>query len=259
MGVLQAGVATPLLLASFSTTALAQTPELESTEPETERLIAQAMSTEDDNGWYFSIGPSLVFGYPVDVEADDPVTVTVPAVFPGAPPVTTEVPVELELDTDTGFGINGAVGYRFDDARVELEVAYTSNDVDGITLNDLDEVDIDGDIESFQFMVSGYYDIPTQSRFSPYVGGGVGLATLEANDVEATLPTLGEVALDGTGTSFVFQVKAGVNYQFSDRGSAFLGYRLHGIPGQEFEALDSDLDTDTLFVHSLQLGGRFEF
>lgn len=234
--------------------------EPEETDNNLDLLIAQAVSRgAGENGWYVSLAPNLVFGYPVDIESDEPIAITTAPLFPGLPPVTTNVPVDISFDADTGFGVSGAAGYRFDDARVELEVAYTSNDVEGVTVNDLAEIPLDGDIESFQFMVNGYYDIPTRSRFSPYIGGGVGVATLSVDDIEADIPGIGTLALDDTGASFVFQVKAGVGYEISDQASAFLGYRLHGLPGQNFEAFGADLDADTLLIHSLQLGARYEF
>ncbi|MEM9803986.1 MAG: P44/Msp2 family outer membrane protein [Cyanobacteria bacterium P01_D01_bin.56] len=248
---------------SILTLALAgmATPTLAQAAPENlvDNTIAQAISSEQENGWYVSIGPSLVFGYPVDIASDGDVPITTAPLFPGGPAVVANIPIDISLDTETGFGINGAAGYRFDDARVELEVAYTNNNVDGVTVNNLAEVPLDGDIESAQLMVNGYYDIPTESRFSPYIGGGVGVATLTANDVEANIPGIGNLALDDTGASFVFQVKAGVGYEISDQASAFLGYRLHGLPGQNFEAFGADFDADTVLIHSVQLGARYEF
>lgn len=234
--------------------------ETEGVDSDSDLLIAQVVSPgADDNGWYVSLAPSLVFGYPVDIESDEPIAITTAPLFPGLPPVTTNIPVDISFDADTGFGVSGAAGYRFDDARVELEVTYTSNDVEGVTVNNLAEIPLDGGIESVQFMMNGYYDIPTKSRFSPYIGGGVGIATLTVDDIEADIPGLGTLALDDTGTSFVFQVKAGVGYEISEQASAFLGYRLHGLPGQNFEAFGADLDADTLLIHSLQLGARYEF
>ncbi|MEM7065448.1 MAG: P44/Msp2 family outer membrane protein [Cyanobacteria bacterium P01_B01_bin.77] len=234
--------------------------ESEEIDSDSDLLIAQAVSPgAGENGWYVSLAPNLVFGYPVDIESDEPITITTAPIFPGLPPVTTNIPVDISFDADTGFGVSGAAGYRFDHARVELEVTYTSNDVEGVTVNDLAEIPLDGGIESVQFMVNGYYDIPTKSRFSPYIGGGVGVATLTVDDIEADIPGVGTLALDDTGASFVFQVKAGVGYEISEQASAFLGYRLHGLPGQNFEAFGADLDADTILIHSLQLGARYEF
>jgi opacity protein-like surface antigen len=220
--------------------------------------IAQVIPTaETTNGWYVSLAPEVVFGYDIDTDGGNVAVPLIPA--PGLPPVgITTVPLDASLDTDTGFGIGGAVGYRFDNARVEFEVGYNNNNVDNIVVNDI-EASADGDIGNWKFLINGYYDFPTDSRFSPYVGGGAGLAILSANDVSASLPPFGAVSIDDSNSSFIFQFKAGAGYDITDELTAFLGYRLMGIPGQSFEVLGTDLDADTLFIHSLQLGARYEF
>lgn len=220
--------------------------------------LAQFLPTQQGtSGWYVALAPEFVFGYDIDTDGGDVTVPVIPA--PGLPPVgTTTVPLDATIDTDSGFGISGAVGYRFDNVRAELEVGYHDNDVDGVTVNDVD-LPVDGSIDTWRFVLNGYYDFPTGSRFRPYVGGGAGLAILSANDVSATIPNLGELSIDDSSTSFLFQFKAGVGYDFTDTLNAFLGYRLTGIPGQDFEALGTDLEADTLFIHALQLGARYEF
>ncbi|NEQ44854.1 MAG: porin family protein [Leptolyngbya sp. SIOISBB] len=220
--------------------------------------LAQAAPVrQSTSGWYVALAPEVVFGYDIDLDGDDVTIPVVPA--PGLPPIgTATVPVDVSIDTDTGFGINGAVGYRFDNVRAEFEVGYNNNSVDSITVNDVD-TSVDGDIGNWKFLINGYYDFPTNSRFSPYLGGGIGVAILSANDVSATVPNLGEVDIDDSSASFLFQFKAGAGYDITETLNAFLGYRLMGIPGQSFEVLDADLDADTLFIHSLQLGVRYEF
>ncbi|MEM9769899.1 MAG: outer membrane beta-barrel protein [Cyanobacteria bacterium P01_D01_bin.71] len=220
--------------------------------------LAQATpGQQSDSGWYVALTPSLVFGYDINIDGEDITVPVIPA--PGLPPIgTTDVPVDASIDTDTGFGISGAFGYRFDDARVELEIGYLNNSVDSITVNDV-ETSTDGSIDNWQFLVNGYYDIPTNSRFRPYIGGGIGLAIVSADDISATVPSLGELSIDDSSSSFVFQIKGGVGYDITDDLNAFLGYRLLGIPGQSFEVFDTDLDADTVFIHSLQLGARYEF
>jgi len=220
-------------------------------------LAQITLSPQPTSGWYVSLAPEVVFGYDIAAAGGELTVPVAPA--PGLPPfTTTTVPLEASIDTDRGFGVSGAVGYRFDHARVELELGYNSNDVDRLTVNDF-ETSVDGSIDNWQFLLNGYYDFPTGSRFRPYVGGGAGLAIVAANDVSATVPQLGEVSIDDSNSSFLFQFKAGVGYDVTDTLNAFLGYRLMGIPGQSFEVLDTDLDADTLFIHSLQLGARYEF
>ncbi|MEM9003705.1 MAG: P44/Msp2 family outer membrane protein [Cyanobacteria bacterium P01_F01_bin.86] len=259
--------------ALFESIYLEQVPVLAQTTPpdppiraslEQVPLLVQVPEQTDDSGWYVSLSPSFAFDFSVDVNSDGNVPIEIDAVVPGLPPTIVDTPISLSLDTEAGFGISGAVGYRWSDARAELEVVYNRNGVDGINV-EVDDLGldanfpIDGSIESIQVFLNGYYDIPTGSNFRPYIGAGVGISSLTANDIETDVPGLGELELDDSGVSFVFQAKAGISYDFAENASAFLGYRLYGIPGQNFNAFDADFEADTVLVHSIQLGARYEF
>ncbi|NET48411.1 MAG: outer membrane beta-barrel protein [Merismopedia sp. SIO2A8] len=210
-------------------------------------------------GWYGSISPGATFGYDVDIESDE-FTVEVDSGIPGVDGTTVDVePVDITVDTDTGFGINGAIGYQFDQARAELDLGYRQNAVDGVTVGDLPEVDTDGRFKTWTLAANGYYDIPTGTAFRPYVGAGVGVARLVADDVSVNVPVAGEAELDESGVSFMFQAQAGLAYDFSEDASAFVGYRLQGIPGQNFSAADVDFNADTTLIHSAQVGAQFRF
>lgn len=218
-------------------------------------------ATPDTNttGWYGSISPGASFGYDVDIESDD-TTVEIDSGVPGVGVTTVDLdPVDIVVDTDTGFGINGAVGYQFDHARAELDLGYRQNSVDGVTVGDLPEVDADGRFETWSLAANGYYDIPTGTAFRPYVGAGVGVARLVADDVSVDIPVVGEAELDESGVSLMFQAQAGLAYDFSEDASAFVGYRLQGIPGQNFSAADVDFNADTTLIHSAQVGAQFRF
>jgi len=261
--------------------------------------ISQAIPLGDgltgDSGWYGSIHPSVVFGPSFDAESEQtqiqldpttlpggPVVPDVPVVpgGPVVPDVTDSVEVDdfgLSLETNTGFGISGALGYRFTRAlRTELELGYNRNSaerlvIDGISLQsavlplpvDLPEtkLDLDGQVETWNLMASGYYDIQTNSPFQPYLGGGIGIAKVSANGINADLPALlnRSIDLDDDGVSFIFQVKAGTAYQIGDRGSVSLGYRLQGLPGQSFEVDGIDFDAKTVLTHAVEFGGQYRF
>lgn len=210
-------------------------------------------------GWYISAAPSLVFGYDVDADA-----VTLPTVLPILPPGV--VPEgDIEVDTDTGFGISGAVGYRFSAARAEFEVSYNNNDIEDVTINSglipggTLSADSDGSVDNFTFMLNGYFDIPTDGALKPYIGGGAGLAVLSVNDLDLAIPGVVGVTVDDTATSFIFQAKAGLAYEFTPFTRAFLGYRLYGIPGQDIDFDDINFDIDTVLIHSVQAGVLLTF
>lgn len=211
-------------------------------------------------GWYVSASPSLVFGY--DVDAD---SVTIPALALAPVPPGVSTASSVELDTQTGFGISGAVGYRFSAARAELELTYNNNDIDDVTLNSalipggtLTSAS-DGSIDNFILMLNGYFDIPTRSALRPYIGGGAGVAILSVNDLDLAVPGLPVTTIDDSEVSFVFQGKAGVTYHLAPFTHLFLGYRLFFIPGQNFELDDVDFDADSVFVHTVQAGVRLQF
>lgn len=213
---------------------------------------------EKPTGWYGSISPGAVFGYDVNIDSEA-FTVEVAPVF-GVPVPPIEVaPIEISVDTNTGFGINGAIGYQFEDARVELDAGYSQNTVDGVTINGGDAVPLDGRFEVWSLSANGYYDIPTNSPWRPYVGVGAGIANLSAQNVEVNIPVVGQAGLNDSGISPIFQAQAGVAYDFSETASAFVGYRLQGVPGTRFTVENVDFDADTVFVHTVQAGARVRF
>lgn len=222
-------------------------------------------------GWYGSISPGASFGYSVEIDSEA-FDIEVDPIDPGfgLPPIAVDPirvdSLEISIDTDTGFSIGGALGYQFQDARAELELTYNRNQVSGVDVQGFSNVaDADGRFDIWSLSANGYYDIPTGSAFRPYIGGGVGIARLTADDVDVGIDALGEASLDGSGVSAIFQAKAGLAYDISQNASVFVGYRFQGIPGQNFtvqdiqNAGDVDFDAKTILIHSLQLGGTFRF
>lgn len=222
--------------------------------------MAQSLSPVDEKptGWYGSLAPAAVFGYSVDVDTET-FTVEVPPVLGIAVPPVEIAPVDISVDTNFGYGVSGAVGYQFEDARVELEAGYNSNSVDGVSVDGNAIADADGRFETLSLGVNAYYDIPTQSPWRPYVGVGGGIAKLVADDVSVDIPIVGEATLDDSGLGFIFQAQAGVAYDFSESTSAFVGYRIQGVPGTQFTVEGVDAEANTVFINSLQAGARVRF
>ncbi|MBN8531839.1 MAG: porin family protein [Alphaproteobacteria bacterium] len=89
--------------------------------------------------------------------------------------------ISTNAEYDTGYGFTAALGYQpsfgnqfFDNTRYELEFGYRSSDIDtvgGATAN--------GDVTSLSYMVNAYYDFRNSSRFTPYLGLGLGMANVD--------------------------------------------------------------------------------
>ena len=68
-------------------------------------------------------------------------------------------------------------------------------------------------------------DIKTNSKFTPYIGGGLGFAFSQYNVMN------GAHKGSASGTTFAGQGKAGISYELSKDTSFYLGYRIVWING----------------------------
>ncbi|MGB3470951.1 MAG: P44/Msp2 family outer membrane protein [Erythrobacter sp.] len=188
-----------------------------------------------------------------------------------------EIPTDTDLawttEFDTGFAVNGQVGYAFDNGvRIELEGAYSRVDVDthrGLTVGggDIEGVDVavltrgaadannptvgaviadgQGDVTNFGLFGNVFYDIQTGTGFKPYVGAGAGYQWV---DVEYS-PSGVDIADDDDGV-FAYQLMAGASYEVNDAVELFGQYTWR----DSFEDADIDLNLlpATLGVESAQ-------
>ncbi|MEI6426932.1 MAG: P44/Msp2 family outer membrane protein [Pseudanabaena sp. ELA607] len=128
----------------------------------------------------------------------------------------------IQNPVKSGLGVSGAVGYQFQDFRAEGELLYVKQDLDG---SSVPNVSATGGFSTIALMANGYYDIPTGSGFKPYVGGGLGLAFVSADlGLKDNAGNAGSVS--ASGSSFAYQLKAGVTYAVSDNLDLGLGFRM---------------------------------
>ena len=144
---------------------------------------------------------------------------------------TTDSGVAVNIDSDLGLALGAAVGYAFENIRVEGELAWQKNDFDkGKAMGQ--EVDLNGDSSSLAFLFNGYYDFKNSSAFTPFVTAGIGMARVEVNDVE--VPGSGIPAASDHDTVFAFQLGFGVSYAVSDRISLDVKYRYFDTREDEY-------------------------
>ena len=104
---------------------------------------------------------------------------------------------------------------------------------------------VDGAFSMIAFMANVDYDFDTGSRWVPYVGGGLGVATISLD----TESSSGTSLVDDSDTVFAYQVGAGIGYEFPlEEGRSItvsLDYRYFGtqtptftgdVTGAEFDA-----------------------
>jgi opacity protein-like surface antigen len=127
------------------------------------------------------------------------------------------------------------VGYDFGRFRVEQTLGYASNDLKS---GDLRSKGFDGDgrVRSLNLTVAGYVDIPVTDRFAPYVGGGVGVAQVDAKASGFSLATNDFTNIDGKKWGMLWRLDAGMNYRLTERTTLEAGVRYTEISNLKYQA-----------------------
>lgn len=131
-------------------------------------------------------------------------------------------------DFDDGFGVGVAIG-RWLDARqhwrAEVELSYRENDIDRLGAGRGR-----GEVNSLAYMVNGYYDFRPGEQVQPYVGAGVGIADIDAENIG-----VGGSRLDDNDSVFAYQFIGGVGYQLTNTVDLFGELRYLASDDPEFD------------------------
>ena len=170
---------------------------------------AAAQDETNGDGVYVRVGAGVSFGS--DLEQD--------FTFNPEGPFSFDSPrTGQEVDLGESLVVGAALGFNYTEGiRTELEYRYVQNDVESVTVfGGFSEIDgplppatsfPDEDIGMHLVMSNFYFDLNNSSRFTPFIGGGVGGAFVENEngDRDAALAYQGRagVAYDfGGGLSF---------------------------------------------------------
>lgn len=204
-------------------------------------LLAAGVSWADQEkegapqkGFYLSFTPSAV--HPFSVET------TSPNLSPA------------KIKTQWGVNIDGGLGYRFGDFRVEGEVMYGRSGADHISFSG-GGGDLSGYFDLWGATINFYYDLPTGTGFRPYVGAGLGGILLEAHNITLA----GFPPTHGSNRLLAYKLMAGISYALTDVWRLFLGYRFTRMGGQDYETGGIPLHGDPIQTHAVQAGMQFYF
>lgn len=150
------------------------------------------------------------------------------------------VSTNTNFNLDTGFNGELAVGYQHKQARAELAVGYSNFNADSLSFGGA-PAGSSGSVELTTVMVNGYYDFPiynkdnSRSRWSPYIGAGIGYAYL--NTPSCSNPGCFS---GGSTDGFAYQGKVGISYRFAERSFGFveggyLGTTTGNVDGVNFD------------------------
>lgn len=135
-----------------------------------------------------------------------------------------------EFENDTGYTINGAIGYRFPtrvfgfiQPRVEIEAGYLDADIDGSNLVFTGGGETIGDQSAVTLYLNSFaeFRFSDNQRLVPYIGGGAGAAFI---DFDAQQSFSGGAPLPiatADDTVFAGHAAVGATYELTDRLELF--------------------------------------
>lgn len=157
--------------------------------------------------------------------------------------------VTRDLEYDTGFGLLGQVGrylpYNF---RVEAELGWRRNDMDA-----WNGASIDGDTNVLSLMGNLYYDIPTGTALTPYIGVGLGGAHVTMDSRRAGL------SVDDDANVWAYQGIAGVDYRLNDRLSLKADYRYFATDDFDMKVSNGTTSDSEYSSHNVMVGFTYRF
>lgn len=151
------------------------------------------------------------------------------------------------IEFDPGYDVAVQLGYRFSVLRAELEVEYAEAAIDSVRVGGV-SIDPDFDFRYVRGTAGAYFDFTLLPLFTPYAGGGVGVAYIHGDS--ATIGGV-EVEID-SDTHLTAHGEVGLALDFLPFISIIPAYRFVWIDNGEEEIEDTT-------AHIVKLGARLEF
>ena len=259
-------------------------------------LTAVSVSAQErgDKPWYLEAHGSVDFGRSANLYIPDVPAAAGPLDFRG------------KVTFNTGWGGGLAAGRFLNDFRVEAEVSLRRVGIDHIENIKIDQpapealrlaaenalarnLEFSGRIDHLTVMANAYWDVPTGTRFRPYVGGGLGtvhavmhknarrLTQLPQEVIDRLSPEARQILREQGGNlhvddkdedrwGFAWQAAAGVGFDLTDSLAVRAGYRFVHVPNLDFSlfqgqraSVDAPITVTVRSVHSVDVGLRLRF
>jgi OOP family OmpA-OmpF porin len=176
--------------------------------------------------------------------------------------------VENAITVNHNYGYDGGifVGYDFGAFRLEGEVSYKKADLDDYQTTI--RLPLEGALfaagregtgssTALSFMINGMLDFGDDDGISGFVGGGVGMARVKANNYRNFANAT--PFLDGSDSGLAWQVFAGVRQAISDNIDVTLKYRFFNADNVNLLAFNGAESEYRFRSHSLLGGLTFNF
>lgn len=172
----------------------------------------------------------------------------------------------LQFDSDTriptgtnrifykpGWNVNANGGYAWTNGlRLEGEVYHSRSNVEAIRGTGGGN----GHLNNTDFFANAFYDFQLGMRMTPYIGGGVGVALVNADDI-GTLNNGSR--LNDDQTEFAYQAIVGVAGQLDPHWTVSADYRFIGTTEPNFRTTTGANARTENYSHNIVFGLRYNF
>ena len=231
---------------------------------------AQEASTNKSTGFYATLGAGATWTDSVNYDESYSGAYSTGETYSGN--------VNSTLNLGSGFAGEAGIGYDFGDIRAEVTYVYKAASMGNISASGSEagtlfgvayslpyslSFDGSGTLSTNSVLVSGYYDIPTKSKWTPYVGGGIGytnvsypkttgFSTLTIGGAQSTVAV---TVPSSSGGSFGYQAKVGLGYAVSNTADLFV----EGVYQGSSTVTINTVDFDGLNSFGARAGVRIRF
>jgi len=159
------------------------------------------------------------------------------------------VPSGAEFTFDTGWNAGGAIGHDYGSFRAEVEVAYRENDLESASAPGFPTTpaQFGEQMQSLSYMLNLFLDFENNSPLTPYLGGGIGGATIEISD---------NTGFEDDDTVFAFKGAAGISWSLGPNLDLLVDYTYLRTTDPEFSSIQQEIEYST---HNVSGGIRFRF
>jgi opacity protein-like surface antigen len=171
---------------------------------------------------------------------------------------------KIELNPGIYAGATG--GYDFGFVRIEGEFSFRDAEIDTITsqTNSYFIHNVDGNVGAFSSMINVFFDLHNRSRFTPYLGGGIGFATLYLSDTYGYVTKRNSTYYqplywESDDTVFAYQLGGGVDIALNNRFSLDVGYRYFKTDEAHLDSYYATSSGLRFESHNAMVGFRMKF
>ena len=201
---------------------------------------------EESKDIYLSIGGGIAF--PSDVEGDT---------------ILGGTKYDATFPTDSTGMYSIGIGKEFNDYRLEFNYSGGKVDSDSITLttggNGVTATispKLELDVKSY--MLYGFKDFESNSKFTPYVGIGAGISQVTAKDQTSTVSGTRYSILGSEEDVFSYAIKGGTNYEIAENTSLYAEASYLNLASLTVDK-GTPINYDSTHIFALSAGLKFNF